>query len=112
MRLLLIILLPLLTGCAGKIIIKWTDPTTLVQNSIDYTSMRRAVITIDKDGVAVMTGQIAISDETAQVLIGEVGSVAKPVPDFTRQPTIHRRTIVHQTRAPTDFNGVRDKQDF
>ena len=101
MKPILLIILLVLSGCAGHIEIRWTDPVTLVENRVDYTSMRRAVITIDKDGVAVMTGQVAISDETARVLINRVGDVLDPVPDFTRQPTIHRRTLVQQTRTPT-----------
>jgi len=72
MKTLLIILTLSLTSCAAQITIRWTDPETSIENTIEYTSARQAAITIDQSGVTVITGKVAISDETAQVLIREV----------------------------------------
>ena len=59
----------LLQGCAGEIVIKWTDPDTNIETSVEYTSARRAAITVSSAGVSIITGQLAINDETVRVLV-------------------------------------------
>lgn len=79
MKALLIILAITLTSCAAHITIKWTDPESKIENTIDYNSARRAAITVSSAGVAVITGQVLINDETVQILGKEAAKVADPL---------------------------------
>ncbi len=109
MKSLLIILLLALSGCKALIKIEWYDlETDQLLSKVHYESMRTALIKIGPDGVEIITGHVTIDNETAKVLINRSADVLDPVPDFTRQPTIHRRTLVQQTRTPT----VHDDKDY
>ena len=76
MKLFIILAAILIQGCAAQIHIVCVDA------SVDYKSARQGAITCQHGGVSVITGKVAISDETAQVLIGGTVDVLDPTPDF------------------------------
>ena len=70
MKALLILLL--LTGCAGTIEIRMTDAETGDVNSFESTTARRQMIKIENGNITVITGQVAIDDNTAVALVSKI----------------------------------------
>ncbi len=73
--LMLFLAMAVLAGCQATIKVKLTDQDGKVLCDIVYESMRKALIECDKNGVMVVTGEVAIDQETAKVLIRETASV-------------------------------------
>ena len=100
-----IIILMMLSGCKAMIKVEWYDlETKQLLSKVHYNSARRALIKLGPDGVEIVSGQVTIDDDTAKVLINRAGDALDPVPAFTREPTVHKRKIVHQSREPTVFD--------
>ena len=62
-----LIILFLLTSCSGTITVKLTNPEG-ISNNIEVETARRTLVSIDGAQVTIITGQVAISDETVQAL--------------------------------------------
>ncbi len=72
--LMLFLAMAVLAGCQASITVKFIDPDTDWLTVVEYKSMRKALIEVDKNGVMVVTGEVAIDQETARVLIRETAS--------------------------------------
>ena len=62
-----LIILLLLVGCRGTIEIKLTGEN-LIEHTIKVETSRRTMVAVDGGQVTVITGQVAINDETVQAL--------------------------------------------
>ena len=73
-----LLILLLLTGCAATITITVNDPETGKElTRVEYKSARKALIQIDGTKVDIVTGEVAISQETAQVLVKELTDIPR-----------------------------------
>ena len=77
MKFLWIIVLLVLAGCQAHIQIDWTDPVTGAANSVVYESARKAAISAGP--VTIIMGEVAINNETVQILGREAIRVADPL---------------------------------
>ena len=65
--LVLVLLLACLPACTGTITVRLINPEG-ISNDIQVETSRRTLVSIDGTQVTVITGQVAISDETVQAL--------------------------------------------
>ena len=65
--LLLLLVVVLLAGCRGTIEIKLTGEG-MIEHTIKVETSRRTMVAVDGGQVTVITGQVAINDETVQAL--------------------------------------------
>ena len=62
-----LMILLLLAGCSGTIEIKLTGEG-VIEHTIKVETSRRTMVAVDGGQVTVITGQVAINDETVQAL--------------------------------------------
>ena len=73
MKILLLLVCLILVGCTATIKVRVHDPVTgKLLTSVDYNSARKALIRVEGIKVDIVTGEVAISQETAQVLVKEL----------------------------------------
>ena len=78
MKPLLILLLLFLIACTATIKVRVHDPVTgNLLTSVDYNSARKALIRVEGIKVDIVTGEVAISQETAQVLVKELTDIPR-----------------------------------
>ena len=76
--LLLILAVFILANCAATIKVRVHDPVTgNLITSVDYNSARKALIRVEGIKVDIVTGEVAISQETAQVLVKELTDIPR-----------------------------------
>lgn len=75
-----LIILLLLAGCRGTIEIKLTGQG-VIEHTIKVETSRRTMVAVDGGQVTIITGQVAINDETVQALGREPAKIIT-VPDL------------------------------
>ena len=71
-------LIVFMLGCKAIIEVRVTDPATGAANIVHSETSRQQIIQIDGSKVSIVTGKVAISDETVQALGANVAGVVKP----------------------------------